>query len=389
MRILVISEVTGYMRGGVPASMVRLIQGLTERGHAVALAGDVVPKGAEAARHYTLTLPIGRRLADEVGAAIAAFAPDVVHLMAISSRGLVQLRALLARRRWLLTCHSLPPYERKLPALHGSDALHYGVRSLRFLANTVAWKWLLRQRFIPDIVVHSAVMEDTVARYGFARPRIALIPLGYEAAPASHTSGVRAVGQAPRIATMGGIAHTKGQHDALAAVAQLRRDFPGLRYRILGEVRDKTYLQFLNERVARLGLADCVSITPSVSHAEKEQALREADLYVQPSHEEGFCLAYIEAAGLVPRLVGADSGAIRLIGADDAGARTVPIRQPAALARAMRELLDTRLPDDLMARRAARLTARFSWEQYLDGHEALYRRVLDAEALPQPAEEAA
>jgi glycosyltransferase involved in cell wall biosynthesis len=375
MRILIVSDVTGYMRGGVPASMVRLIRGLAERGHAVALAGDIVPAGAEAARHFPIHIPTGPSLAHEVCQAIDAFAPDVIHLIAMGSRGLAVLRPVLARRRWVITLHSLPPYERKLRALHGRDSLHYAVRAMRFFANAMAWRWLLRAGFISQVVVHSEVMRDTVTRYGFRASGISLVPLGYDAAlrPAQH--GAQRVGESPCIVTMGGIAHTKGQHDGLAAVAMLAMHYPRLRYRIVGEVRDRSYLRFLEDLTERLGLRDRVRITPNVTQEEKAQALREADVYLQPSHEEGFCLAYIEAAAVVPRMVGADSGAIRQIGEGDPGARTVPVRRPAALCAAMRELLEAALPPDLMARRAARLAAAFSWKQYVEQHEALYRRI--------------
>jgi glycosyltransferase involved in cell wall biosynthesis len=376
MRILVISEVSGYMPGGVPASMVQLIRGLAARGHALGLAGDVVPRGAEAARHFRVTLPSGPSLAEEVGQAIAAFAPDVVHVIAMGSRGLDRLATVLAPHPWGLTCHSLPPHERKLPALHGHEGLHYAVRGLRFLPNALAWKWLLRRPRVPWLVVHSETMYDTVRHYGFDEARIVTIPLGCEAVRAAQVVAPRRPGDGPRILTIGGIAHTKGQHDALQAVARLRHDFPRLAYRIVGEVRDRSYLKYVEGSIERLALQDCVRITPTLPPEEKDQALRETDLYLQPSHEEGFCLTYIEAAAVVPRLIGTDTGAIRLIGAGDPGTRTVPVRQPARMAEAIRELLEAPLPDGLMAQRAARLAERFSWARYLDAHEALYRRCI-------------
>jgi glycosyltransferase involved in cell wall biosynthesis len=388
MRILVISDVTGYMRGGVPASMVRLISGLAERGHTVALAGDIVPAGAQPARHFPIRIPTSPELAREVGQAIDAFMPDVIHVIAMSSRGLAVLRPVLAPTRWVLTLHSLPPHERKLQALHGHDQLHYAVRALRFLPNALAWKWLLRARFIPQVIVHSEVMKHTVARYGFPSSGISLIPLGYDAAPRIAPPVVHHAGESPCIVTMGGIAHTKGQHDGLAAVALLAREHPRLRYRIVGEVRDRSYLRFLQHETGRLGLGSRVLITPNVTQEEKMQALHEADLYLQPSHEEGFCLAYIEAAAVVPRMVGADSGAIRLIGDGDPGARTVPVRSPARLCAAMRELLAADLPPDLLSRRAERLAAAFSWTRYVELHEALYRRMTSegrAEEAPHAA----
>lgn len=387
MRILIVSDVTGYMRGGVPASMVRLIRGLAERGHTVALAGDIVPAGAQPAQHFSIRIPTGRELAREVGQGIDAFMPDVIHVIAMSSRGLAVLRPVLAPQRWVLTLHSLPPHERKLQSLHGHDGLHYAVRAMRFLPNALAWKWLLRARFIPQVIVHSEVMKDTVARYGYPSTGVSLIPLGYDGAPQATQPLVHRARDAPCVVTMGGIAHTKGQHDGLAAVAMLAREHPRLRYRIVGEVRDRSYLRFLHHETTRLGLAGRVQITPSVTQEEKLQALHEADVYLQPSHEEGFCLAYIEAAAVVPRMVGADSGAIRVIGEGDPGARTVPIRSPARLWAAMRELLEADLPPDLMSRRAERLAAAFSWARYVELHEGLYRR-MTTEGIPEEASQA-
>lgn len=384
MRILIVSDCTGYMRGGVPVETVHLVRGLDARGHAVALAGDVVPRGAEAARHWPITIPIDERLGAELGAALQAFSPDVVHVMAMSLRGFGTLARLLAGRPWVVTAHSLPPHERKLHGLHGSEPLHYAARSLRFLANTLLWKRLLRRREMPRVIVHSEVMRRDVVRYGYAAERIALIPFG--CGPVADAARPRGPLAEPRIVTMGGVAHTKGQHDALVAIAALRREFPRLQYQIIGELRDRSYLAFLERTIQRLRLHEHVRIRRSLPNDEKDEALRAADLYLQPSHEEGFCLAYIEAAAVVPRLVGTDTGAIALVGAGDAGARTVPPRQPAQLAAAMSELLGAALPEDLMASRAARLAARFSWSRYLDEHEAVYRDLIGSpSAMPASA----
>ena len=375
MRVLIVSDVSGNMHGGVPVETAHLLRGLSARGHELALCGDVLPRGgSEVSRHFPVAVPTNGELPRQLRGAIESFDPEFIHVMAMSSRGLFQIVPEMLGRRWALTCHSVPPYERKLSWLHAHDMAHYAARRLRYLPHTAAWKWLFRHGMIPRVIVHSELMRATVTRYGQAPDATSLIRLGCvmvaqppDAAP--HAPRPRR----PRIVTMGGIAHTKGLHDAIVAVAEVRRDFPDLEYQLIGEVRDETYVRFLRRTIERLGLVDCVRITPSLPHDEKEQALRSADLYLQPSHEEGFCLAYIEAAAVVPRLVGADTGAIHMIGSDDPGARTVPIRQPARLASAIRELLATELPTNMMVRRAERLQQRFSWSAYLDEHEALYR----------------
>jgi glycosyltransferase involved in cell wall biosynthesis len=340
----------------------------------------VLPRGAEAARRFPITLPTGPALGAQLQAALRAWKPDVVHVMAMSSRGVARIAPVLAGTPWLLTAHSLPPLERKLARFHGREALHYAARWLRFLPHATAWKWLLRRGAVPFVVVHSEAMRRVTAAYGQPASRLAVIPLGSEAM-ADDVAPPRPVAQAPRIVTMAGLAHTKGQHDAIAAVAALRHEFPKLAYRIVGEVRDASYLHHLQALVERYGLADCVRIAPPVSHDDKARLLHDCDVYLQPSHEEGFCLAYIEAARVVPRLVGADTGAIAAIGAGDAGMRTVPVRDPARMAQALREVLGAELPGDLMRRRAQRLASEFGWPRYLDAHEALYADL----AAPVPA----
>jgi len=376
MRVLVVSEVSGYMHGGVPAETGHLIRGLAARGHETALAGDISVPGGEAARLFPITIPTGPRLASQLCEAVQAFAPDFIHVMAMSSTGVARISRELRSHAWALTCHSIPPYERKLPALHGNEAAHYAARSLRFLMNSQAWKWLFRRRAMPHVIVHSEWVRDVVVRYGYDRDRTSLISLGCHEEPQARLANRRSdFPDGPHIVSTGGIAHTKGQHDAITALARVRHRFPKLRYQIIGEVRDGSYVAFLHGLTERLQLQDCVRITPNLPHEEKQRALERADLYVQPSHEEGFCLAYVEAAAIVPRLVGTDTGAIRLISEGDVAARVVPVRQPRELAHAIEGLLTQTVPDDVMTHRMRRLNERFGWGRYLDAHEALYRRL--------------
>ena len=84
-----------------------------------------------------------------------------------------------------MTCHSLPPHERKLPLLHGNDAMHYAVRAARFLPHALAWRGIFLRRLIPRVVVHSPKMARLVARYGQRPTAIDTILLGVDGAPAS------------------------------------------------------------------------------------------------------------------------------------------------------------------------------------------------------------
>lgn len=359
------------MRGGVPTETRSLITGLVARGHHVALAGDRVPSGVRSIPLYFVKLPIDDSLSAAVKAALDDFLPDFVHVMCMSSKGVLILSSLLSTHRWALTVHSVPPYERKLNFWHGLEALHYGARAMRFALNSVAWKWIFSRDLVQSIIVHSHFVRNVVVAYGASPSRVHVIPLPFEGS-GCNDGDARVRMADPLLVTVGGFAHTKGQHDVVKALPELIRHFPGIRYQMIGEVRDETYVTYLRKLAAGRRVAEHLLISPDLDQESKLTALKAADVYVQPSHEEGFCLAYAEAAAIVPRLVGAEAGAIEAMSVGDAGMRIVPIRSPTAIAAAVAELLTARLPPDLMQLRSDRLSHEFSLERYLGEHEVLY-----------------
>lgn len=367
-----------YMVGGVTTETRCLLRGLVATGHTVGLVTDAPFNLGEVVHH-----PIGGGTSSELvhalKRALLQFSPDVVHVMLIGSTEIINISPVLAKCAWVFTCHSLPPYERKWHGFHGNEALHYAGRALRFATNTLAWQWLLHGRRIPHIVAHSHIVQSVLTRYGYGAEHVSVIPLGFDITASDNPVSVRTVpSQRLRLLTIAGLAHTKGQHDVIAALPSLCERFGSVEYKLIGEVRDTTYVAYLHKLAASLGVSQCLIITPNVSEAEKLQALASADVYVQPSHEEGFCLAYIEAAAVVPRLVGADTGAIAAISASDEGARVVPVRSPKALAAAITDLLERPLPASLMQQRIERLGGSFGWDGYIAAHEKLYCELIAA-----------
>jgi glycosyltransferase involved in cell wall biosynthesis len=374
MRILILSDVSGFMPGGVPAETRELISGLARCGHELAFAGDVPVTEAELARHFPITIPIGSSLRRQVAAALDAFKPDFVHVLCMSSRGVLALASILRPRPWALTVHSVSPYERKLKLFHRHEDLHYALRSLRCLPNSMAWRWVLSSGNVPRVIVHSDFVAQVVARYGFPAHLVTLVPLPFLPPSRDRGAEARPSNGELQLTTVAGLAHTKGQHDVIKGLPALLRRFPRLRYQMIGEIRDDSYIRWLKQLATRLGVADRLLFSVDLDQVAKVEALRRADVYVQPSHEEGFCLSYAEAAALVPRLVGTRTGAIAAMSRDDPGARIVPVRDPRALAEAIGALAAVDLPTGHMADRATRLSERFSYDAYLRAHEAIYAR---------------
>jgi glycosyltransferase involved in cell wall biosynthesis len=385
MRILLVSEATSEMLGGVTTEVRRLVNGLRGRGHRLGLASEAPVSGADA-DHFRLDMPRRETTLEQLRQSISDFKPDIVHVVFAFSGGALFFARELRRHPWVLTCHSVPPAEWTLRRLHGHERLHYLVRAIRFSPETWLATRLYAARVPPRVIVHSDFMKRVVAARLYPARRVEVVPFGFDPPDPAWPSGRLPVGTAPRLLTIGGITHSKGYHDAIEALTIVRRHHPGVRYDIMGEPRDHSYLRFLKERVEELGLSSSVNFVISATSAQVDAALASADLFVQPSHEEGFCLSYMEAAAHVPRLVGTRTGAIVEMSMDDPAAKTVTVGEPRSLADAIVSLLGASLSPATLANRSARLSARFPWDDYFARHEGVYGRVVAAasESAPGP-----
>src|SRR5262249_43765132 len=149
--------------------------------------------------------------------------------------------------------------------------------------NAIAWRWLFRSRSIPRVIVHSQSVADIVCRYGQQKHRIHLVALGVAPTEIAARASPRLDSPEPvRIVTVGGITHTKGHHDALVALADVRRKIAALEYTIIGEGRDESYMRYLQRLIKRLDLENAVRFLLDATELEKNEALRRADIYIQP-----------------------------------------------------------------------------------------------------------
>lgn len=128
----------------------------------------------------------------------------------------------------------------------------------------------------------------------------------------------------------------KGIPELLHAVRLLKDEGLNIRLNLAGLKGDGA--DFLLGAVTRLGLADVVTCLGPLTRADKIARLRTCDVYVQPSHYEGFGLAIAEAMGCGACVIVCDVGAVRAV-VGDCGVYVVP-GSPAELARAIKAVLD-------------------------------------------------
>jgi teichuronic acid biosynthesis glycosyltransferase TuaC len=182
-------------------------------------------------------------------------------------------------------------------------------------------------------------------------------------------------GRPPTLVTVGHLIARKRHADVIEALAVLAPGHPGLRYVVVGDGPERAALERL---AAGLGLGDRVDFTGQLPPAEARRRAAAADLFVLPSVDEAFGVAYVEAMSAgVPAIGCEGEDGPDEIAAAGPGLRQVPARNPRALAAE----LDRLLTDDA-ARTALGAEARstvehaFTWE--ICGRQTVgaYERVL-------------
>jgi glycosyltransferase involved in cell wall biosynthesis len=180
---------------------------------------------------------------------------------------------------------------------------------------------------------------------------------------------------APRTQSLVTVAHLvarKRHADVIAALARLRDRYPELSYVIVGNGPERERLRAL---ALSLGVSERVEFTGQLSHEQAVRAAQSASVFVLPSIDEAFGVAYIEAmAGGVPAIgCAGEPGPEEIASLSAGGIALVPPRDPAALADAIERLL----VDDA-ARESARETveSHFTWEQCGAATVEAYREAL-------------
>jgi glycosyltransferase involved in cell wall biosynthesis len=169
----------------------------------------------------------------------------------------------------------------------------------------------------------------------------------------------------PRLLNVAALAEKKGQADLLDALARV----PGATLDVVGAGPE---LEPLRERAERLGVGDRVRFRGELAKEEVAGLMREADLFVLPSHFENQPCVLIEAGASGLPAVATDVGGVRdLLG--DSGGSIVPARDPEALASAIRAALEAPRDPERLAR-AAR--DRFGYAAFAEAWTRTYEELV-------------
>jgi len=215
-------------------------------------------------------------------------------------------------------------------SVHGGDVLATAQRSAyaeRVIRRTFAHAQL--------VLANSAGTERRCRALGAHATTV--VHLGTDLPAATSTPAATDADRAPTLITVGHLVARKRHADVIEALALLAPTHPQLRYAIVGAGPEREALEQL---ATRHGLRDRIDFTGQLPPAAARARAAAADLFVLPSVEEAFGVAYIEAmAAGVPAIGCEGEDGPNEITAAGPGLVQVPPRTPQALAAALNRLL--------------------------------------------------
>jgi teichuronic acid biosynthesis glycosyltransferase TuaC len=241
---------------------------------------------------------------------------------------------------------------------HGADVLYTAPRYPAGRTATVATLAAARL-----VLANSAGIERECRALGARETRIVRLGTdvpgdGLPAVPDERLA--RRLAEPPTLVTVGHLVARKRHADVLRALWLLRDRAPDLRYVVVGDGPEREPLRRL---AGELGLADRVELTGQLPHADALARARRCDVFVMPSVDEAFGVAYVEAmAAGVPAIGTRGEPGPEEIGRVGDGLRLVPPGDVEALAAEIEGIVaDPAWRADLGARARATVERGFTW----------------------------
>ncbi len=250
-------------------------------------------------------------------------------------------------------------------------------------ANRIYLKWATRQslrRANRVIAISESTRRDLVTLFGARQEKIEVVHCGIDPSfsPAhdpSDSERLRAQHHLPEkmILFVGTIEPRKNVAGLIRAFARAKRSAHLPHQLVLIGARGWKY-QEVDAAIEREGIADQVIFVGYVDQDELPRWYRAADLFVYPSHYEGFGLPPLEAMACGAPVVTSNASSLpEVVG--EAGLRVAPDDEVALADAIARALTDGALREQ-MVERGLKQAAKFSWSRAARETADTYRTVL-------------
>ncbi|MEH7332817.1 glycosyltransferase [Neobacillus drentensis] len=155
--------------------------------------------------------------------------------------------------------------------------------------------------------------------FGVPRPKLSLINMGVNLNVFKQVDKVQArkqcgipEGKTPLL-FVGNIIEQKGVNELIEAYSLLKNDYPDYELYILGSNKDQGYFQKIKTMIAKEGLTESIHFLGTKNQAEVALWMAAAEVFILPSHIEGFGLVALEAMACGTPVVGTNVGGLKYL----------------------------------------------------------------------------
>ena len=379
-KIKILFVVKNLSVGGAQIRIVRLANGLSERGFQVRIASlgkennireeisdDVAftySKYFDALRSVPFLSPLLSSLYSvyEIFRQIRRFNPDVICVMHWAAKIPSSFAGKILRRKTVLVEVNRSEYELKLKGVKGK-------RHPKFLARKIAYG------FASAVVANSKGLADVTSSY-FNIPEVATIHNGIDIEAVRRMSSEPAESfwpneNIPLVVTAGRLVEQKGFEFLIEAIKILNDEKIKVRLLILGEGKLRGQME---RKIEDYGIADLVRISGFMRNPYSYMV--KGDIFACSSLSEGMSNAILEAMALHLPIVSTDHefGAGEMI-EHGVNGLLVPPGDPSAMADALRDLIVDKELGKKLVRQSDEVIRNFTLETMVEKHGDLFQSV--------------
>ncbi|MBB4823556.1 glycosyltransferase involved in cell wall biosynthesis [Sporosarcina luteola] len=273
------------------------------------------------------------------------------------------LISLMGKRLWKL------PY---VITVHGGDIDKMAARGGRIAAMTAA----ILQNAEAVIVVGERLKQDVIQLFGVQEQRVHVMSMGVDTSvfkPFSKEE-MRKELDIPShekvVLYVGNIIEAKGLLELVEAFKLVKQEVPASTLYLIGSPKDEGFMEKLAKHLVEHG----VKVVQQMPKPQNEIArwMAASDVFVLPSHHEGFGLVVLEAMATGTKVVGTDVGGLSYLLADQAGILVQPKNSSSLAAGISQGLNGEATLDQQAIRRKVELN---SFESISERLLAIYRSI--------------
>ncbi|OGC47084.1 MAG: hypothetical protein A3A94_03505 [Candidatus Portnoybacteria bacterium RIFCSPLOWO2_01_FULL_43_11] len=183
------------------------------------------------------------------------------------------------------------------------------------------------------------------------------------------------------IISVGALMFRKGYHISIPAAAKVKKQYPDLKYYIVGNQKNKDYFKYLKELVKKYRLDDNVVFLENISDEDLIKLYCQADLFlltpisIEDTKFEGFGLVYLEAGACAKPVIGTFGCGAEDIIRPNFNGLLVPQNNIKETAKAVKKILDNKDLREKLGGNGEELAKKMDWvkvaKQYIDIYENL------------------